>query len=326
MRNVTTLVETEMLESPPLYPVRQEAKIQHKEPLQLDLFIPHEYGFAKNNKRLSAAKAVAGRGSQEGIFGELKSQNHGLCTEPHLVWQSTCYQRCSPTWELQMITRAPARSTRRKRPALWEFEQDTLRRRMINVQAADPKASCMAANEATENEMLQILGEALSAIHHNARVNSGFTPLDARKLLADSYYDLGLAYASRGSQERAELLSKHHEIYHELLEEYPESTDVLLNFSRVSEDVPLAESVRLRITRAYAETNYIAGGLLRALADEKSQALGLERLREAFRTASGIEKVNYGRKLVSELRTDGLESEAARTENELSAYRSEHGL
>ena len=26
--------------------VRQEAKIQHKEPLQLDLFIPHEYGFA----------------------------------------------------------------------------------------------------------------------------------------------------------------------------------------------------------------------------------------------------------------------------------------
>lgn len=184
----------------------------------------------------------------------------------------------------------------------------------------DIERNCVTCYDHTEAEFKRLVLEL------EALVNSGFTPLDARKLLADSYYDLGLAYASRGSQERAELLSKHHEIYHELLEEYPESTDVLLNFSRVSEDVPLAESVRLRITRAYAETNYIAGGLLRALADEKSQALGLERLREAFRTASGIEKVSYGRKLVSELRTDDLESEAARTENELSAYRSEHGL
>ena len=60
------------------------------------------------------------------------------------------------TRELQMITRAPARSTRRKWPALWEFEQlDTLRRRII--QRAGQLTLSMAANEATENEMLQIL-------------------------------------------------------------------------------------------------------------------------------------------------------------------------
>ena len=62
--------------------VRQRAKIQHKGPLQLDLFVPHEYGYTfkvvLTNKGLSAASAVAlhnGRGSQEGIFGELKSHS-----------------------------------------------------------------------------------------------------------------------------------------------------------------------------------------------------------------------------------------------------------
>ena len=66
-------------------------------------------------------------------------------------------------WELQIITRAPARSTRRKRPALWEFEQlDTLRRRMIQragrlIRPKGQLTLSMAANEATENDMLQIL-------------------------------------------------------------------------------------------------------------------------------------------------------------------------
>ena len=60
-------------------------------------------------------------------------------------------------------TQATARSTRRKRPALWEFEQlDTLRRRMIQragrlIRPKGQLTLSMAANEATENEMLQIL-------------------------------------------------------------------------------------------------------------------------------------------------------------------------
>ena len=123
------------------------------------------------NKRLSAAKVVAfhnGRGSQEGIFGELKSQNQ-MDYVPSRTWCGNQVYLLSAlfahnlTRELQMITRATARSTRRKRPALWEFEQlDTLRRRMIQragrlIRPKGQLTLSMAANEATENEMLQIL-------------------------------------------------------------------------------------------------------------------------------------------------------------------------
>ena len=62
-----------------------------------------------------------------------------------------------------MITRAPDRSTQKKRPALWEFEQlSTLRHRIIQragrlIRSQGNLTLSMAANEATENEMLQIL-------------------------------------------------------------------------------------------------------------------------------------------------------------------------
>ena len=155
--------------------VRQQAKIQQKTPLQLDLFVPHEYGFSfkviVTNKQLGAAKAVAfhnGRGSQEGIFGELKSQNQ-MDYVPTRTWNGNQVYLLSAlfahnlTRELQMITRAPERSTQEKRPALWEFEQlGTLRRRIIQragrlIRPKGKLTLSMAANEATENELLQIL-------------------------------------------------------------------------------------------------------------------------------------------------------------------------
>jgi hypothetical protein len=155
--------------------VRQRAKIQQKEPVQLDLFIPYEYGFTfkvvLTNKRLSAAKAVAfhnGRGSQEGIFGELKSQNQ-MDYVPTRTWCGNQVYMLSAilahnlSRELQMLTRVPERSTQQKRPALWEFEQlDTLRRRIIQragrlIRPKGKLTLSMAANEATQKEMLQIL-------------------------------------------------------------------------------------------------------------------------------------------------------------------------
>ncbi len=155
--------------------VRQQAKIQQKTPVQLDMFVPHEYGFSfkvvLTNKRLSAVKAVAfhnGRGSQEGIFGELKSQNQ-MDYVPTRTWCGNQVYMLSAVFahnlarELQMLTRAPERSTQQKRPALWEFEQlDTLRRRIIQragrlIRPKGKLTLSMAANEATENEMLQIL-------------------------------------------------------------------------------------------------------------------------------------------------------------------------
>ena len=180
--------------------------------------------------------------------------------------------------------------------------------------------NCVECTDHTESEFRRLVSEL------EALVNSGFTPLEARKLLAESYNDLGIVYERRESPEQVEFLRKCREIYRELSEEFPENTDILWYFASASLDVSLFESVTNRSAGVYAEANYISGGLLRAQADEESQALGLERIREAFRTASGIEKVNYGQKLVSELRVDELESEAAEIENEVSAYRREHGL
>ena len=62
--------------------IRTYNRRQYKGPLQLDLFIPYEYGYdfkvIVTNKGLSARKVMSfhnGRGAQEGIFAELKSQS-----------------------------------------------------------------------------------------------------------------------------------------------------------------------------------------------------------------------------------------------------------
>lgn len=56
-------------------------KKQDKEPVQLDLFIPHEYGYEYKvivTNKISSARNVLlfhhSRGAQENIFRELKSQ------------------------------------------------------------------------------------------------------------------------------------------------------------------------------------------------------------------------------------------------------------
>ena len=96
------------------------------------------------NKRLSAARAIAlhnGRGSQEGIFGELKSHNT-MNYVPTRRWNGN---------QVYLLS------------ALWEFEQlNTLRRRLIQqadrlIRPQRKLTLSMASNEATENGMLQIL-------------------------------------------------------------------------------------------------------------------------------------------------------------------------
>lgn len=72
--------------------IRTRTKRQQKGPIQLDLFLPYEYGHdfrvVVTNKTLSPKKVVAfheGRGSQEGILGELKSHcrmGYVLLTSP----------------------------------------------------------------------------------------------------------------------------------------------------------------------------------------------------------------------------------------------------
>ena len=115
--------------------VRQQVKVQSKQPVQLDLFIPYEYGYSfkavLTNKALGAEKAVAfhnGRGNQESVFAELKSRNQ-LDYVPVRTWQGNQAYLLSTllthtlSKELQMIKQAPIRTTQQKRPALWCFEQ-----------------------------------------------------------------------------------------------------------------------------------------------------------------------------------------------------------
>ncbi len=121
--------------------IRTKTKRQQKGPVQLDLFEPYEYGFEfkviVTNKDLSASGVVSyheGRGSQEGVFAELKSD----CQMDYIPVRT---RRGNETFllaglfafnlirELQMQMEPPQRSTTPKRTTLWAFEQvDTIRK------------------------------------------------------------------------------------------------------------------------------------------------------------------------------------------------------
>jgi len=125
--------------------IRTRTQRQHKQPVQLDLFIPHEYGYdfkvIVTNKTLQAGTVVAfhqGRGSQEGILGELKSH----CQMGYVPVRRRCGNQLyllagllahNLARELQMATTPPCRHTTAQRAALWAFEKlDTLRATLLH--------------------------------------------------------------------------------------------------------------------------------------------------------------------------------------------------
>lgn len=155
--------------------VRQVTKIQNKAPVQLDLFTPWdyqlEYKVVLTNKMLSARKAIAyhnGRGSQENIFGELKSSLQ-MDYVPTRTWEGNKMYLLSAvmahnvTRELQMLAASPERSTQEKRPALWKFKAlGTLRRDIIQragriIRPQGKIVLSMASNDAVKDEMLHYL-------------------------------------------------------------------------------------------------------------------------------------------------------------------------
>lgn len=124
--------------------IRHEVKKQSKEPVQLDLFIPHEYGYEfkviVTNKQTTMKKVMYfhnGRGSQENTFSELKSQCNldyvavrRLCGN-HLYMMSAILAH-NLFKELHMMVHERNRGTTEKRAALWEFtEANTLRRTLL---------------------------------------------------------------------------------------------------------------------------------------------------------------------------------------------------
>ena len=124
--------------------IRTKTKKQQKGPVQLDLFEPYEYGYEfkviVTNKDLSASGVVSyheGRGSQEGVFAELKShcqmdyvpvrKRHG--NELYLLAGLFAFNLIR---DLQMEIAAPQRTTTRQRMTLWTFEKvDTIRKTII---------------------------------------------------------------------------------------------------------------------------------------------------------------------------------------------------
>jgi hypothetical protein len=115
--------------------IRQRCATIRKEPIQLDLFIPYEYGYEfkviVTNKWASGKKTLMyhnGRAAQESVFGELKSQSQmdyiavrGLLGNQLYMLAAVLSHNLNR--ELQMETRVPDRGTTEKRAPLWVFEE-----------------------------------------------------------------------------------------------------------------------------------------------------------------------------------------------------------
>ena len=161
--------------------IRKQVRCQHKLPIQLDLFQPTEYGYEfkviVTNKRMAPRKVVAfheGRGSQEGIFAELKTH----CQMDYIPVKTRVGNQLymfagivahNLTRELQIQLDPRARGTTAKRAALWCFREiGTLRRTLIQragrmIRPAGKLVLSMNSNERLERELRQALA-TLNAI------------------------------------------------------------------------------------------------------------------------------------------------------------------
>jgi Transposase DDE domain group 1 len=156
--------------------IRKQVRCQDKAPVQLDLFTPTEYGYEfkviVTNKCARARAVVAfheGRGSQEGVFSELKSH----CQMDYIpvttrvgnqLYRFAGILAHNLTRELQIQVAPRARATTAKRAALWCFREiETLRRTLIQragriIRPAGKLILSMNSNEKLENELLHFLG------------------------------------------------------------------------------------------------------------------------------------------------------------------------
>ena len=143
--------------------------------MQLDLFILYEYGYdfkvIVTNKSLHAKKALIyhnGRGAQEGLFAELKSQIQMDYVPTRRQAGNRAFLMASLlahnlNRELQMRCHPKARKTTEKRAPLWKFEQlGTLRKKIIQRAGRLTKPGgkltlTMGINNAVEAELLGYL-------------------------------------------------------------------------------------------------------------------------------------------------------------------------
>ena len=155
--------------------LRHRVKKQRKEPVQFDLFVPQQEGYEFKvivTNKTGKAKAILlfhnGRGAQENIFSELKSQcnmdyvpTRRLCG--NLLYYQSAVLAHNLYRELQMTTRSADRPTTAKRSPLWIF-QDAASIRQKIIQRAGRLTRphgrlrlTLSGNEATRKDLMHYM-------------------------------------------------------------------------------------------------------------------------------------------------------------------------
>jgi len=155
--------------------LRHRVKKQSKEPVQLQLFVPHEQGYEFKvilTNKTGKAKTILlfhnGRATQENLFSELKGQcNMDYVPTRRLSGNQLYYLSAvfahNLYRELQMSVRATDRPTTAKRAALWLFDEAASIRHKIIQRAGRltrPHGRLrltLSGNEVTRKEMLHCL-------------------------------------------------------------------------------------------------------------------------------------------------------------------------
>ena len=155
--------------------IRKKVRTQHKGPLQLHLFQPRDlhfdYKVIVTNKAESAKSVVLfhnGRGSQEAIFGDAKTDAALDVLPSRRLAGNQMFTLCAMmahnlSREIQMLTSTPVPRSLPKRPAHWAFEKlDTLRHRIIQRagRLTRPRGELtltMSANRAVQKDLLHFL-------------------------------------------------------------------------------------------------------------------------------------------------------------------------
>jgi hypothetical protein len=148
---------------------------QHKGPLQLDLFEPRDFNYdykvIVTNKAKSAKTVVLfhnGRGSQEAIFGDAKTDAALNVIPCRRLAGNQIFTICAMmahnlSREIQMLAQPSAPRSLAKRPAVYAFERlDTLRHRIIQragrlTRPQGELTLTMSANQAVRSDLMQFL-------------------------------------------------------------------------------------------------------------------------------------------------------------------------
>ena len=161
--------------------LRTRRRERHKGPVQLDLFVPTVWGceftVVLTNKTTAPGHVVRfhhGRGAQEGVFAELKSQAQLDYIPTRTLVGNQLYLLAAMlaynlSRELQMIVHPPQRTTTASRTPLWRFAQlKTLRGTLLQRAGRFTRPHgrlilTISANEDVQGELLHYLGRLQQA-------------------------------------------------------------------------------------------------------------------------------------------------------------------